>query len=221
MSLTAEDLACRRGGREVFAGVSFALRPGDALVLSGPNGSGKSSLLRCLALLTPLRAGRVSWLDRPISALAAAGEDFREIFLFVGHHDGIKSALTVRENLLFASAMLRPGTEPRHLQAALERLGLAAIADRPGRFLSAGQRRRLALARLAALDAPLWLLDEPLAALDRQGRAALQEMIGDYRGRGGVVVASSHGELDMPDAHGLDMSAYMAQGAMTQGAGPS
>ena len=208
MSLRAEELACRRGGREVFAGVSFALRPGDALLLEGPNGSGKSSLLRILALLSPARAGRLLWLDRPIDG---AREEYRESFLFVGHHDGVKGALTVRENLLFAIAMLRAGGEPRHLGNALERFGLAAIAERPGRYLSAGQKRRLALARLAAIDAPLWLLDEPTAALDREGRAALEDLIGAYRARGGVVVASSHGALSLDNAQRLDMADFPPQ----------
>src|SRR5260370_24107825 len=159
-------LACRRGERLVFAGLSFILPPGGALALTGPNGSGKSSLLRLMAGLTPPETGVLAWDGRPVRDDPAA---HRARLHFIGHHDAVKPALTVAETLAFWAGS-RGG---RKRTAALERVGLAALAACPCRLLSAGRRRRLALARLVASPAAVWLVDQPLTRLRRRARAAL------------------------------------------------
>ncbi|HVH80589.1 MAG TPA: heme ABC exporter ATP-binding protein CcmA, partial [Stellaceae bacterium] len=166
--LVAEDLACRRGERLIFRGLSFALPPGGALLLTGANGSGKSTLLRLLATLLPPEAGRVLWRGTPI---AADLPRYRQSLHYVGHLEGIKAALSVRETLGFWAGM-RSKAAPT-IEVALIAFGLAPLTDWPCRWLSAGQRRRLALARLLAAPAPLWLLDEPTAALDADGEERL------------------------------------------------
>lgn len=198
--LEARDVACRRGGRIVFEGLDLALAPGEALLLRGPNGSGKSSLLRLLAgLLRPL-AGTIRWAGR---AIADDPPAHRARLHYVAHADGLKAALTVRENLDFAAALA--GGSPRPA-AALEGFDLAALADLPARFLSSGQRRRLALARLLATARPLWLLDEPGVGLDRQSRDRLEGAIARHRGAGGVCVVASHGDVALPDPLVLDLA---------------
>src|SRR5690348_16180992 len=159
---TGSDLACWRGERLVFRGLSFALGPGGALVLVGPNGSGKSSLLRMMAGLLPPLSGTLAWDDRPV---ATDREAHRARLGYLGHLDAIKPGLTVREHLAWHAALGEVPHESAHLDAALSALGIAALADSPGRQLSAGQRRRVALARLALRPAALWLLDEPTVGL--------------------------------------------------------
>ncbi|CAN0477398.1 unnamed protein product, partial [Discosporangium mesarthrocarpum] len=157
-------LACIRSDRIVFAGLDFAVSPGAALILSGPNGSGKSSLLRLMAGIARPAAGEIHWQGAPVSD---DPERFFAYMHYVGHRDAVKPALTVRENLAFHAA-LRTGTAETQakIEPALESVGLAALADLPARMLSAGQTRRLTLARILATPAPLWLLDEPTIALD-------------------------------------------------------
>jgi len=201
--LVAEGLACRRGERVVFAGLDCRIPPGGALVLTGHNGSGKSSLLRLLALLLTPAAGRLRWDGTPVAEDAAG---YRAMLHYLGHLDATKPALTPREMLLFWAALrgaLRPAVE-----AALAALGLAAIADWPCRWLSAGQRRRLALARLVAAPAPIWLLDEPTAALDAEGEARLLTMIAAHRAAGGRVVVATHQPLALADAVPLRLDDY-------------
>jgi heme exporter protein A len=185
--LVGEDLACRRGERRVFTRLSFRLPPGGALVLTGANGSGKTSLLRLLAGLIPPAAGRLAWGASPVEHDPAA---HRARLHYVGHQDGVKPGLTPRETLAFWSG-LRGCKVPR-LDAALAAFGLVPVADWPCRWLSAGQRRRLALARLCATAAPLWLLDEPFSALDRENQARLEEVIAAHRATGGRVVVATH-----------------------------
>jgi heme exporter protein A len=185
-----QRLACERGGRVVFTRLDFALAAGEMLVLRGANGSGKSSLLRVMAGLTPLLAGDLRWGEAPVAADRLA---HHARFHYVGHQDAVKPALTVRENLQLWER-LRNGTE-MNAAAALERLGIARLADLPARLLSAGQRRRLALSRLAAIPAPLWLLDEPATALDSDGAARFDDMLQDHLAGGGRAVVSSHGEV--------------------------
>ncbi|MFH5924777.1 heme ABC exporter ATP-binding protein CcmA [Roseomonas xinghualingensis] len=193
--LAADDLAARRGGRVVFAGLSLRAAPGDALLLLGANGAGKSTLLRLLAgLLRPV-AGRVTWDGEDVAQdTAAHGARIR----YLGHQDAIKSALTPHEDLTFW-ARLRGG-DPH---AALEALGLLALSELPCRTLSAGQRRRLALARLTLGDAPLWLLDEPTLGLDSASVARLGRLLAAHRARGGIVLAATHLPLPLPDAREL------------------
>ncbi|MCU0894371.1 MAG: cytochrome c biogenesis heme-transporting ATPase CcmA [Rhodospirillales bacterium] len=203
-----ENLSCIRGGRVVFARLGFALRPGGALVLSGPNGSGKSSLLRLMAGLTPALSGRLVWNGEPVADDPAA---HRKRLHYVGHLDAIKPALSARETLVIAAAMR--GGEGRLADAAMEALaamGIARLGDVPVRYFSAGQRRRLALARLFASPAPLWLLDEPRTALDAHAMAALDEAIARHRSGGGMIVAALHGGAHPDGADVLDLAAFSA-----------
>jgi heme exporter protein A len=185
-----DRLACERGGRLVFARLDFTLVAGEMLVLRGANGSGKSTLLRVMAGLTPVLSGEIRWGDGAIQAdrLAHNGRCH-----YVGHQDALKPVLTVRQNLQLWQS-LRNGA-PERIDLALEQLGIARLADLPARLLSAGQRRRLALARLVAIAAPLWLLDEPATALDADGVSRLDQLLRDHLAGGGRVVLSSHGEV--------------------------
>ena len=199
-------LACRRGERLVFAGLSFLVAPGGALVLTGPNGSGKSSLLRLMAGLTPPEAGRLAWDGAPVRDDPAA---HRARLHFIGHHDAVKPVLTVAETLSFWAGMRGGGA----VMPALERFGLAALAAWPCRLLSAGQRRRLALARLVASAAPLWLLDEPLTGLDSDAITDLAAAIAAHRAQGGLAVFSTHAALPLDDVETLSLSDFAARRA--------
>ncbi len=177
----------------MFAGLSFALAAADALLLRGPNGSGKSSLLRLLAGFLPPAAGRLAWAGVAIADDLAG---HRARLHAIGHADAIKSLLTVRENLAFAAALA--GAAPDGVDAALAGFDLGHLADLPARHLSAGQRRRLALARLLATSRPLWLLDEPEVGLDAASRARLEQALAAHRAGGGIVVLASHGAIALP-----------------------
>jgi heme exporter protein A len=165
MRLSAIDLACRRGGRDVFAGVSFSVASGDSLTIRGRNGAGKSSLLRIVAGLVRIAAGRLS-LEGGDPELTA-GEQAH----YLGHLDALKPSLSVEENLRFWSAFL--GSTAVDLNEPLRAVGLDALADLPAAYLSAGQRRRLSIARLLAVKRPLWLLDEPTSTLDAAAQLQL------------------------------------------------
>ena len=205
--LSLRGLACLRGGRLVFAELDADLPPGGAIALVGPNGSGKSSLLRVVAgLLEPL-AGTVAWDGAPV---ADDPESHRARLQFVGHLDAVKPTLTVRENLAFW-ARLMGSADP--VDNALAALGLGRIAEVPGAELSAGQRRRVALARLVAERRPLWLLDEPSTGLDADSRARLERLIESHRATGGAVVAATHGGLAMADAVALDLADFQPEPA--------
>jgi heme exporter protein A len=201
--LVGEALACRRGGRLVFAGIDFSLEAGGALLLTGGNGSGKSSLLRLLATLLVPAAGRLSWRGEPVAADPAR---YRAALDYVGHLDAIKPTLTGRETLRFWAA-LRGAANPA-IDAALDRFGLTAAADWPCRLLSAGQRRRLALARLVAVPRPIWLLDEPTAALDDDGETRLIAAIAEHRAQGGRLVVATHQPLTMPGARTIRLDEH-------------
>src|SRR6266446_5168491 len=157
--LEVAELACRRGGRPVFDRLSFSLRAGQLLALTGPNGSGKTTLLRALALLVPAEAGTIRWQGADI---AADREAWRGSLAWLGHHDGLKGDLTVRENLLAAQRLRGEAADVARIDDALGAFDLLPLAGRAVRTLSAGQRRRAALARVVATGAALWLLDEPL-----------------------------------------------------------
>ena len=200
--LSAEGLACVRGGRLVFEGVSFALAPGEALLLRGPNGAGKSSLLRLLAGFLAPGAGVLWWGGRP--ALADAAEHRARPHL-IGHSNAIKGALTVRENLRFAVALA--GAPAALLDSALEGFELTALDDVPAAYLSAGQQRRLALARLLAASRPLWLLDEPDAGLDAANRAHLTRAVAAHRADGGIAVIATHRDLGLQAPQILELAA--------------
>ena len=167
MRLRAWDLTVERGGRRVIAGLSFEAGEGSALIVTGPNGAGKTSLLRALAGFLPIETGGFA-LDGA-DAERTVGEQAH----YLGHADGVKSALTAGENLAFAAAMLGGDSSRAAQLAALAALGLAHVIDFPARLLSAGQKRRAALARLLVAKRPLWLLDEPMTALDVAAQSAL------------------------------------------------
>ena len=198
--LEARGLACLRGERVVFAGVSFRVPPGAALLLTGANGAGKSSLLRLLAGLLPLAAGALLWEGG--DALEDRAAHARRL-RYLSPQDALKPALTARESLRFA-ARLHGGGSGDAADAALDALGLLPLAELPVRLLSTGQRRRLALARLAlapaAGAAPLWLLDEPTLGLDAASVARLGGLLARHRAAGGAVVAATHLPLPLPDA---------------------
>lgn len=195
MLLRADNLALDRGGRRLFSTLSFALGSGEALVLRGRNGAGKTSLLRAIAGLLPLAAGALSLEGG--EADAPLGEQAH----YLGHADALKGALTAGENLEFWAAMLAADS-PRHtgsvsIAAALDRVGLAHVIDFPVHVLSAGQKRRVALARLMLAHRPLWLLDEPLTALDQAAQQRLMEILSAHLAIGGLIVAATHTPLDL------------------------
>ena len=188
--LEVQELACWRGERAVFAGLSFTLAAGKSAVLLGPNGAGKSSLLRVLAGLLPAAEGRVLWHGAPLEPAALR---------YLGHLDALKPALSVRENLAFHAAL--GGGD---VAVALEAMGLSALAELPARVLSAGQKRRLALARLALAPAALWLLDEPSVGLDTASIARFGALLSAHAARGGVVLAATH--VPLPIAGGREIT---------------
>jgi len=182
----------------VFRDLDFAVADGGALVLAGPNGSGKSTLLRLLAGLGRLAAGRVLWSGE--NALADLTAHAARV-TYVGHLDAVKPGLTVEENLRFA-ALVGGG----RVGVALDALGLRELAELPARMLSAGQKRRLALARLALSAAPLWLLDEPTLGLDVASVGRFGSLLAAHRARGGMVVTATHLPLPLPDAAELRLT---------------
>ena len=200
VGLSGRDLACLRGERMVFEGLGFDLAPGGALVLTGPNGSGKTSFLRLVAGLLRPAAGSLAWRGRPV------GDDpdaLRAELHYVGHLDAVKPLLTVSENLAFWARMRGGGA----VTEALAGFGLTALADVPARFLSSGQRRRVALARLLAAPAALWLLDEPTVGLDSESIEALTTAMAAQRDGGGMVIAATHATLALRDAGDLQFGA--------------
>jgi heme exporter protein A len=198
MRLEANGLACVRGGREVFSGVDFSLGGGEALLVTGRNGAGKSSLLRMLGGLLRAAAG----------GLALDGGDpektIPEQAHYLGHQDALKLSLTVAENLSFWSRYLGGVGDS---EAALAAVGLAALTDLPAAYLSAGQRRRLSLARLVAVQRPIWLLDEPNSALDREAQDTLAGLMRQHLASGGLIVAAAHGPIGLERAKELQLGA--------------
>ena len=187
MRLSVSDLGIERGGRIVFRKISFALGSGESMSLTGPNGAGKSTLLRALAGLLPITEGRIDCTP-PAGHLA-------ETVHYIGHADALKASLTARENLQFWAAMLGSDGAAPSVETALGRFGLAAIADLPAAYLSAGQKRRLALAKLLVASRPIWLLDEPMTALDAVSQAMMGETMLAHLAGGGLVVAATHAPL--------------------------
>jgi heme exporter protein A len=201
--LVADGLACRRGDRLVFSGLGCVLPSGGALLLTGANGSGKSTLLRLLATLLAPEAGTVAWGG------VAVRDDlpgYRARLHYVGHLDAVKPALAVRETLAFWAGLR--GVQAPSVDTALAAFGLDAVADWPCRWLSAGQKRRLALARLLAAPAPVWLLDEPTAALDADGERRLIASIEAHRAGGGRVAIATHQALPLADTQILALEDF-------------
>jgi heme exporter protein A len=189
MRLTASNLACRRGGREVFAGVSFSVASGELLAIRGRNGAGKSSLLRMVVGLVRVADGQLA-LEAGDPELAI-GEQAH----YLGHQDALKPSLSVRENLQFWADFL--GTGATAIGEPLAKVGLDTLADLPAAYLSAGQRRRLSIARLP-ITRPIWLLDEPLSALDAAAQQSLTEFMRAHLAASGVILAATHGALGLP-----------------------
>lgn len=211
---SGHNLACVRSERLVFSGLDFDLGTGDALVLLGPNGSGKSSLLRVMAGLLRPADGKLAWQGEPI---AEDREAHAARSHYVGHHDAIKPVLSVIENVTFWARLHDVHAGHRNAQAALERFGLDHLAGMPGKLLSAGQKRRLNLARLVAAPSPLWLLDEPTVALDRASVKVLEQAIAEHRGGGGIVVVSTHLDIDLPGGRALHMDRFGAPASWHEG----
>ncbi len=186
MRLSASGLACLRGMRAIFTDIGFELQAGQALAVVGPNGAGKSSLLRLIAGLLPASAGQIDLLGGDSDLTVAEQAHYQ------GHLDAFKASLTVAENLAFWISYLGGARRP---EEALAATGLEDLASLPAGYLSAGQRRRLSLARLVAVWRPIWLLDEPGSALDAAGQARLTELIRDHLAGGGMIVAATHAPL--------------------------
>lgn len=194
MALAVENLACRRGGRLIFEGVSFRLAPGEAIALTGRNGAGKSSLIA-------LVCGRLRPEAGSVRIEGAGDTPAPELIHLIGHRDGLKSALGAAGNLAFAQALL--GEPALSSAAALDMVGLPHVADVPVGYLSAGQRRRVALARLLVSRRPFWLLDEPMAALDFAAQAMVAGLMQAHLDAGGAVLAATHGPLGLAGAREL------------------
>jgi heme exporter protein A len=214
MRLSASDLACIRSGREVFRGVAFSVPAGGALLVVGRNGAGKSSLLRMIAGLVRVAAGRLELeggdLELPVAEQAH----------YLGHQDAVKGALTVAENLRFWARYLGGAPAADELsETALDAVGLAPLADLPAAYLSAGQKRRLSLARLIAVERPIWLLDEPTSALDAASQDRLAALMRRHLDTGGLILAATHGAIGVEgDVLRLDNAAAPDAGAPDAGA---
>ena len=195
MRLTAAELSCHRGGRDVFAGLSFTVGSGEALTVTGRNGAGKSSLLRTIIGLVRPAGG----------TLTLAGGDpelsIAEQAHYLGHLDALKPSLTVVENLRFWSAFL--GAPDADIDDSLIVMDLNHLAGLPAAYLSAGQRRRLAIARLVAVKRPIWLLDEPASTLDSAAQERLAELMRTHLAAGGIIVAATHGPIGLEKTHEL------------------
>jgi len=200
MKLIVENLSCARGARVVLSAVAFTALAGESVLLSGPNGSGKTTLLRTLAGFIGPRAGR--------ARLEGAAGDLDECCHYVGHLNGIKAGFTVEENLSFLAAYL--GGEPEAIDGAADAFDLDALRHVPAGFLSAGQKRRLGLARLVLAHRPVWLLDEPTVSLDTASQQLLADAVRAHVAGGGIVVAASHVPLGVAFSRTLRLSAGAA-----------
>ncbi len=209
--LSVHQLACRRGGRTVFARLDLTVAAGQALVLTGRNGSGKSSLLRCLALLTPTTSGDIRWENKPVRADPDA---WRGRIGWLGHHDAIKPDLTPRELLAMAARLRGAEADGDAIEAALAAYDLTPLADRPGRYLSAGQKRRVGLARLLVSHCKIWLMDEPSTGLDEASQHALSRALETHLVAGGVALVATHDELRLTRSENLDVGAFAAAPAI-------
>lgn len=206
MRLIAENLAARRGEDLIFIGVSFQLSAGEAMVLTGRNGSGKSTLLRVVAGLLRPETGRVETVFRDGRETRPA----REASHYLGHRNGMKQELTVVENLAFWRDFLgdTQGGASRSIEAAAETVGLGGITHLPFGYLSAGQQRRFAMAKLLVAHRPIWILDEPTAALDAKADQMFAGLVHEHLAQGGIAIAATHQPLGLKDAKTLVMKGF-------------
>jgi len=195
MRLSAVDLTCHRGGRDVFAALSFAVASGEVLAVTGRNGAGKSSLLRTIVGLVRIAGGKLT-LEGGDPELTIAEQAH-----YLGHQDALKQALSVAENMKFWAGFL--GSGPADTGTALAAVGLEDLADLPAAYLSAGQRRRLCIARLAAVKRPIWLLDEPTSTLDAPSQDRLAGLMRAHLAEGGMILAATHDALGLPASREL------------------
>ncbi|MCW2284234.1 heme exporter protein A [Rhodoblastus acidophilus] len=198
-SLLARGLCVDRGGRTIVKNINFDLRAGEALVALGRNGAGKSTLLRAIAGFLPLSGGQLTHTGGEVEI------SLPELCHYVGHADGLKSALTAAENLAFWAHMLTRSNDASSPELALQRVGLKRLAEFPVAYLSAGQKRRVALARLFMAPRPLWILDEPATALDVASQQVLAQAFAEHRAAGGMIIAATHAPLGLIDATTLDL----------------
>lgn len=190
LRLTAEDVSAERGGEIVLSGIGFTLRQGDSLLVTGPNGSGKSTLLRVIAGLLPPASGTLA-----LDTGTPDGRDIASNCHYLGHLNALKPALSVRENLVFWRDF--SGEPALTVIEALEMVGLASVADLPFAYLSTGQRRRIAIARLLVNRRPVWLLDEPTSGLDDASKTRFAALMQGHLDGGGIVVAATHEPLGL------------------------
>lgn len=201
--LEAVDLQCVRGERALFSGLGFRLRGGELLRIAGANGSGKTSLLRIVCGLLAPTLGQIRWRGEDIHGLR---EEFWSKLVYIGHSNAIKDDLTAAENLKIACTLAGSSASGERVGAALRRLGLAGCESLPTRVLSQGQRRRVALARLALSEAvPLWILDEPFTALDTRAVQMLGGLIGEHVAGGGMAIVTSHQQIPIGGGKELDL----------------
>ena len=201
MILAADPIEVERGGRLALSAPAFQVPAGQAGVLRGPNGAGKSTLLRALAGLLPLSAGDARLNDL---SLSAEREEFAAAIAYAGHLDAVKPALSVRENLASWAALYE--TPPEGVDPALAAFDLIAIADTPAAYCSAGQKRRLGLARLLVMDRRVWLLDEPTVSLDAASVALFVAAVADHCAAGGLALAATHIDIGLPEGPRIDVS---------------
>ena len=205
--LEVVGLGCLRGERRLFSGVSFSLKPGGLIWLQGGNGSGKTTLLRTLCGLTHAMAGEVRWRGAPIHV---TGEDYRRELTYIGHANGLKEDLSAEENLIIAARLAGQAVTREVVVEALQGIGLAGREHLPVKFLSQGQRRRAALARLRlAHPRPLWLLDEPFNALDTHAVAGMRHIMENHLSQGGMIALTTHQDvaIQATDAQTLRLDA--------------
>ncbi len=192
--LEVVDLACARGERRLFENLNFSLTQGELLYVHGPNGSGKTTLLRAVCGLGWPDAGEVRWQGQNIRRVR---DEYHRAMAYVGHHNGVKDDLTAFENLRISAQLVGGAGDDERVLAALERMELAQCVELPGKVLSQGQKRRLALARLLVMGAALWVLDEPFNALDVRAVGRVQAVLSDHLDNGGMVMFTTHQEVDI------------------------